>query len=357
MLISVIAAVIVSEFASNTAAATLLVPIVIAAARQAGFDPVPPALAAGLAATCGFIFPVSTPPNAIVFGTGRVPLTRMIRAGALLDVACVSSCGRGCCCCGRCCRTRAEAAAVPLTRRNTAVTACGRVLRLRCTLRAVASLLTPGSVLSVRSILLGERIDLKGLEATDRLAVNPLVISAGENQYAALFRYGAVVLFGVNPLQEVTFLDQLTRLVGQPYAKRETEELRLRVDPASEDRVEGGEIVLRDTSVASLQVIADVLAKSVVLAFYEPASPPPSTRSSRSLGLKGDRSRPTRTTATCCATSATRCSRSTRWSDAWRSARSPTCCGSCRGSTAYLPGSRTSTSCRSGARHSSASST
>ena len=89
MLISVIAAVVVSEFASNTASATLLVPIVIAGARQAGFDPVPPALAAGLAATCGFIFPVSTPPNAIVFGTGRVPLTRMIRAGALLDVACV----------------------------------------------------------------------------------------------------------------------------------------------------------------------------------------------------------------------------------------------------------------------------
>ncbi len=89
MLLCVIAAVTVSEFASNTASATLLVPIVIAAARQAGFDPVPPALAAGLAATCGFVFPVSTPPNAIVFGTGRVPLTRMIRAGALLDVACV----------------------------------------------------------------------------------------------------------------------------------------------------------------------------------------------------------------------------------------------------------------------------
>jgi solute carrier family 13 (sodium-dependent dicarboxylate transporter), member 2/3/5 len=89
MLVAVVAAVTVSEFASNTASATLLVPIVIAAARQAGFDPVPPALAAGLAATCGFMFPVSTPPNAIVFGTGRVPLTRMIRAGTLLDVACV----------------------------------------------------------------------------------------------------------------------------------------------------------------------------------------------------------------------------------------------------------------------------
>jgi sodium-dependent dicarboxylate transporter 2/3/5 len=87
--ICVVAAITVSEFASNTASATLLVPIVIAAAQQAGFDPVPPALATGLAATCGFIFPVSTPPNAIVFGTGRVPLTRMIRAGALLDVACI----------------------------------------------------------------------------------------------------------------------------------------------------------------------------------------------------------------------------------------------------------------------------
>ncbi|HEX9188689.1 MAG TPA: SLC13 family permease [Vicinamibacteria bacterium] len=89
LLVCAVAAVVVSEFASNTASATLLVPVVIAAAKQAGFDPVPPALATGLAATCGFVFPVSTPPNAIVFGTGRIPLTRMIRAGAVLDVACV----------------------------------------------------------------------------------------------------------------------------------------------------------------------------------------------------------------------------------------------------------------------------
>jgi sodium-dependent dicarboxylate transporter 2/3/5 len=78
--------IVISEFASNTAAATLLVPIVIAAAQAAGFDPVRPALGAGLAATCGFIFPVSTPPNAVVFGTGLVPLWRMIRVGILLDV-------------------------------------------------------------------------------------------------------------------------------------------------------------------------------------------------------------------------------------------------------------------------------
>jgi solute carrier family 13 (sodium-dependent dicarboxylate transporter), member 2/3/5 len=78
--------ILVSEFASNTASTSLLVPMVIAAAQAAGLDPVRPALAVGLAATCGFVFPVSTPPNAIVFGTGLVPLRRMMRTGFPLDL-------------------------------------------------------------------------------------------------------------------------------------------------------------------------------------------------------------------------------------------------------------------------------
>jgi sodium-dependent dicarboxylate transporter 2/3/5 len=89
MLVAIVAATTLSEFASNTASATLLIPIVIASASQAGFDPVAPAIAAALACSCAFMFPVSTPPNAIVFGTGRLPLTRMMRTGVLLDVATV----------------------------------------------------------------------------------------------------------------------------------------------------------------------------------------------------------------------------------------------------------------------------
>jgi sodium-dependent dicarboxylate transporter 2/3/5 len=89
LFVSIAAALVVTEFASNTAAATLIIPVVVAAAREAAFDPVLPALGAGLACTCAFVFPVSTPPNAIVFGTGRVPLPRMIRAGILLDLACL----------------------------------------------------------------------------------------------------------------------------------------------------------------------------------------------------------------------------------------------------------------------------
>ncbi|MGH9748957.1 MAG: SLC13 family permease, partial [Candidatus Polarisedimenticolia bacterium] len=86
LLIAVALTILVSEFASNTAATTLLVPVVIAAAQAGGLDPVRAALGVGLAATCGFVFPVSTPPNAIIFGTGLVPLRRMIRAGILLDL-------------------------------------------------------------------------------------------------------------------------------------------------------------------------------------------------------------------------------------------------------------------------------
>jgi len=89
LLCAIVLTVVVSEFASNTAAATLLVPMVVATAQAAGFDPVRPAIAVGLAATCGFIFPVSTPPNAIVFATGRVPLRFMIPAGLFLDLAAI----------------------------------------------------------------------------------------------------------------------------------------------------------------------------------------------------------------------------------------------------------------------------
>ena len=80
-------AVLTSEATSNTASAALVTPLVIAFARSAGVDPLPPALGATMGASLGFMLPVSTPCNAIVYGSGMVPLTRMIRYGLLLDLA------------------------------------------------------------------------------------------------------------------------------------------------------------------------------------------------------------------------------------------------------------------------------
>jgi solute carrier family 13 (sodium-dependent dicarboxylate transporter), member 2/3/5 len=59
---------------------------VISVARAAGVDPLAPAIAATLAASLGFMLPVSTPCNAIVYGSGRIPLMRMVRSGLVLDV-------------------------------------------------------------------------------------------------------------------------------------------------------------------------------------------------------------------------------------------------------------------------------
>jgi sodium-dependent dicarboxylate transporter 2/3/5 len=62
------------------------VPVVIAIARSAGLDPVLPAIGATMGASLGFMLPVSTPCNAIVYASGRIPLAAMIRHGIVLDV-------------------------------------------------------------------------------------------------------------------------------------------------------------------------------------------------------------------------------------------------------------------------------
>jgi sodium-dependent dicarboxylate transporter 2/3/5 len=80
------AAITLSEATSNTAAANMIVPVAIAVAHAAGVRPVEPALGATLGASMGFMMPVSTPPNAIVYSSGYVPITAMMRRGLLLDV-------------------------------------------------------------------------------------------------------------------------------------------------------------------------------------------------------------------------------------------------------------------------------
>ena len=80
-------AIVMSEAASNTASATMIVPIAIAVSQAAGINPVQPALGATLGASMGFMMPISTPPNAIVYSSGHVPITSMMRHGIVLDVA------------------------------------------------------------------------------------------------------------------------------------------------------------------------------------------------------------------------------------------------------------------------------
>ena len=78
--------ILLSEATSNTAAANLIVPVAIAVAQASGVRPLEPALAATLGASMGFAMPISTAPNAIVYSSGYVPVTSMMRHGLALDL-------------------------------------------------------------------------------------------------------------------------------------------------------------------------------------------------------------------------------------------------------------------------------
>jgi sodium-dependent dicarboxylate transporter 2/3/5 len=64
----------------------MVVPVVIGVAQAAAIDPLEPALAATLGSGLGFMLPVSTPCNAIVYSSGRIPLRTMMGYGLMLDI-------------------------------------------------------------------------------------------------------------------------------------------------------------------------------------------------------------------------------------------------------------------------------
>jgi sodium-dependent dicarboxylate transporter 2/3/5 len=76
-----------TELTSNTATTATLVPVLFAVAAGLGLDPLLLVVPAGIAASCAFMLPVATPPNAIVFGSGRITVAQMSRAGLRLNLA------------------------------------------------------------------------------------------------------------------------------------------------------------------------------------------------------------------------------------------------------------------------------
>ncbi len=85
-ILATVVAIVISETTSNTASVGIVVPIIIPIAVAAGVSPVIPALAATFGASYGFMLPVSTPPNAIVYGSGMIPITKMVRSGIVFDI-------------------------------------------------------------------------------------------------------------------------------------------------------------------------------------------------------------------------------------------------------------------------------
>lgn len=123
--------------------------------------------------------------------------------------------------------------------------------------------------MKVCALFVGRRLDLRGLESSRLLPELPLIISAGDQGYAVLFRYGAVVMFNLDPAGQVSFINHIRHLIRDPFDIPDTETIDINIDASRDERVENNIISLKDSRPERLQVVADILAKSVVLDHYE----------------------------------------------------------------------------------------
>ena len=136
-----------------------------------------------------------------------------------------------------------------------------------------------------QAVLAGAGIDLAALGSTDRTGAAPLMVeiigsrtgnslpatSPVGGGVAFLFRYGAVVFFDASTAGITEYLRQIGPHIRQPFpqGERETEMLDIRLDATGRETIEGNTLVLADLSLEKLQLVADIMAKSVSLAHHE----------------------------------------------------------------------------------------
>jgi uncharacterized Rmd1/YagE family protein len=121
---------------------------------------------------------------------------------------------------------------------------------------------------TARALLIGDRINTAGLERSDVYSTAPLSFRVGVDGFATVFRYGAVVLIGLSPLEEDEVLRGLGPRVSRPFEPPyEEESLTLFGGADGEETIASdGALQLKNLAPDTLLVVADALAKSTALA-------------------------------------------------------------------------------------------
>lgn len=132
---------------------------------------------------------------------------------------------------------------------------------------APKSLRPQGSTMDVCALLIGDRIDVRTLGG--RLAGAPLVTPILGSGWAVVFRYGAVVFFDASDEARQEFLQSLADRVQGRFERPETERALVHVDDKREEGVSEHALVIKEASLERAQIIAEILAKSVILARNE----------------------------------------------------------------------------------------
>ena len=126
-----------------------------------------------------------------------------------------------------------------------------------------------GSLLRARAVILGERLDHRGLGPGGSALADPVPISALPPIRAFAFRWGAVVIFGANPAEEAALIEGLGPRVTNPTHNPAEEAALIHVGAARDGVDAEGVIQLSDSATERLAVVADALAKSAALAQQE----------------------------------------------------------------------------------------
>lgn len=117
------------------------------------------------------------------------------------------------------------------------------------------------------AVLMGERLRRTALDTDGAITAAPLSFKVGELGLVVLFRYGAVVMFGLSDPEEVSTLTSLAERIIGPEKTLEDETAQILVRPDEEEHITpSGAIQLRWASPEHLLVVADAMAKSIALA-------------------------------------------------------------------------------------------
>lgn len=132
-----------------------------------------------------------------------------------------------------------------------------------------STLFKPGDVVHACALFLGEQLDIRKFRQIKPLCSSPLTITAGAHGMAVLFRYGMVVLFGLQPTEILQFIEEVKPLLVKPFDDPERDDFEIFVDTSSPEGFVQDRICLHSYSLQTLQITADVMAKSTVLSHYE----------------------------------------------------------------------------------------
>ena len=124
----------------------------------------------------------------------------------------------------------------------------------------------------LRAAQVGERIDTRGLGAAAGATTSPVTLQLPDGGIAFVFRYGVVVVVAADVTAERRLLDSLRQRIVAPEAAPATEDVMVVLNGDDNDpAATTGAVILRHATMEHLQIVADVLSKSAVLAHHETA--------------------------------------------------------------------------------------